>query len=198
MNYRKAEPADVADVAQLATAAGGGLFEYCLGGAPTNETAEGVGLLISALEDGFSMANAIVVTDEDDSGKEAIAGTMIAYPATEFAGEETFSSFIQPELLDPVRGLFEPPSTDSYYIHSLAVRSEFARRGIASSLIEFAEDTARGLGLPEVSLHVWADNHGAVAMYNGHGYITQKVIPADVGEKLPHVGGMLLVSKTLD
>ncbi|MEM1365055.1 MAG: GNAT family N-acetyltransferase [Pseudomonadota bacterium] len=198
MNYRKAEPSDVADVAELATDAGGGLFEYCLGGAPTRETAEGVGLLISALEDGFSLSNAIVVTDENDGGKETVAGTMIAYPATEFAGEDTFASFIQPELLAPVRGLFEPPSAASYYIHSLAVRPEFARRGIASSLIEFAEDTARGLGLPEVSLHVWADNHGAVAMYNRHGYITQKVIPADVGDKLPHTGGMLLVSKTID
>jgi ribosomal protein S18 acetylase RimI-like enzyme len=197
MQFRTAEPQDVGDVAELATVAGGGLFEYFLGGASFRETSEGVGLLISALEEGFSLSNATVVTEADDTGHEQFAGAMIAYPATEFGTAEAFGSFIQPELMEPLLGIFEPPALDSYYIHSLATREAFARRGIASALIELAEASATGMGLPQVTLHVWADNHGAVAMYNRHGFITEKVIPVDTGGKLDHQGGMLLVSKAL-
>jgi ribosomal protein S18 acetylase RimI-like enzyme len=197
MKFRPAEAHDVADVAELATSAGGGLFEYFLGGASFNETAEGVGLLINVLEEGFSLSNATVVTDKDDEGNTKVAGLLLAYPATEFGTAEAFGSFIQPELMEPVMGIFEPPALDSYYIHSLATREEFVRKGIASTLIELAEDTARSLELPKVSLHVWADNHGAVAMYNRQGFITEKVIPVTAGEELGHQGGMLLVSKDI-
>ncbi|MEO0635375.1 MAG: GNAT family N-acetyltransferase [Pseudomonadota bacterium] len=198
MNYRQAESTDAADVAELATSAGGGLFEYCLGGASSAETAQGVALLISALEDGFSMSNAIVVTEEGEGGKEQVAAAMIAYPASEFAGAETFTSFIQPELLEPFEGLLEPLDPNSYYIHSLAVRPAFADRGINASLIDLAEETARVLGLSEVCVHIWADNHEAIAIYNRHGFITRRVVPTEVGEQIDHVGGMLLASKTLD
>ncbi|MEN0088795.1 MAG: GNAT family N-acetyltransferase [Pseudomonadota bacterium] len=198
MNYRQAEAADAGDVAELATIAGGGLFEYCLGGASTNETAQAVALLISALEDGFSMSNAIVVTEEDASGKEQVAAAMIAYPAAEFAGAETFTTFVQPELLEPLKGLLEPLNPQTLYIHSLAVRPAFEGRGIHASLIELAEDTALGLGLSEVSVHVWSDHHEAIAIYNQHGFITQKLVPTDAGEQIGHSGGMLLLAKTLE
>mgnify|MGYP001801013065 CR=1 FL=1 len=194
MLFRSAEPFDLPDVAELATSAGGGLFEYCLGGASFIETSEGVGLLSSALEDGFCMNNATVCCDDNNS----VAGTLISYPSSEFSSAEAFASFIQPALLEPVSGIFALPEDPSYYVHSLAVKENFTRRGIASNFLKIAEDAARGLGLEKVRLHVWSDNQPAVAMYNGHGYITEQVIPVDTGGALDHQGGMLLVAKDIN
>ena len=191
MQFRSAEPIDLPDVAELATVAAGGMFEYCLGGASFGQTSEGVALLISTLEDGFSLSNTTVCCDGDGT----VAGVLLSYPSDEFSSAETFSSFIQPDLLAPISGIMSLPEEPSYYVHSLAVKPEFVRRGIASNFLKLAEDAARGLDLPRVRLHVWADNAAAVAMYNRHGYITEQVIAVETDGKLDHQGGMLLVAK---
>lgn len=196
IKIKQAASGDISKIAHFARAAGGGLFEYFLNHASQTKTQEAVGLLLSVLEEGFCINNALIARLDEE-----ISGGMICYPASEFAGLETYRSFIPDAILAPVEQLFEPLPHNSFYIHSLAVAHGFERKGIASSLIQFAEQAAKAMGLSSVCLHVWADNHSAVSMYNKHGFISKKIIPIDaqisVDKQIPHSGGMLLVSKTL-
>jgi ribosomal protein S18 acetylase RimI-like enzyme len=55
-------------------------------------------------------------------------------------------------------------------LYTIAVDSNFQRRGLARRLLSAAEKDARGRGRPIMRLEVRADDAGAIALYEASGY----------------------------
>ena len=56
------------------------------------------------------------------------------------------------------------------YIMTLDVTPEQRRHGLATELMQRAEEAAREVHADALALHVWVENEGAVRFYEGAGY----------------------------
>lgn len=56
------------------------------------------------------------------------------------------------------------------YVSSMAVRSEWRRRGLASRLLLHVEQIAKEIGVAEINLHVDECNNAAVQLYRTHSF----------------------------
>jgi ribosomal protein S18 acetylase RimI-like enzyme len=74
-----------------------------------------------------------------------------------------------------------PPPAASLYVDALATTPRFRRRGVASALLDAAEERARSTGLRLVSLDTEVSNAPARSLYRGAGY-------AEEGETKPQHG----------
>ena len=100
---------------------------------------------------------------------DEIAGGLHAFPCDDFENDP------RNPLVPEERYLIEEPfyeiqGSGTYYIHALSVFPEFTRRGVGSVLLELAREQAIMRGFSELSLHVFAENVGAVSLYDKHGY----------------------------
>lgn len=77
------------------------------------------------------------------------------------------------------------------YVDSLATAPAFRRRGVATALLDAAEQRALERGLRAVALDAWEDNSPARALYRSRGFIEVAHTPAARG--LP--GGVSLVKQ---
>jgi|ERR1043165_4345202 ribosomal protein S18 acetylase RimI-like enzyme len=62
------------------------------------------------------------------------------------------------------------------WIYSLAVRPELRRRGIATALMQHAEDALKDNGAPKINLQLLASNVGTVEFYKALGYAVEERI----------------------
>ncbi|MEO8502738.1 MAG: N-acetyltransferase [Acidobacteriota bacterium] len=67
-------------------------------------------------------------------------------------------------------------------ILSLGVHPRFRRQGVGRVLLQQAEAAARSIGLVRIRLEVRADNLGAIALYEAHGYRIEGRLPSYYGE----------------
>ena len=88
--------------------------------------------------------------------------------------------------------LLTAPGT--YYIHALAVYPEFGRRGIGSCLLSLARDQAAEKGFTDLSLYVFAQNVGAVELYEKHGYRVAGRSPVVEHPLLRYTGDVLIMT----
>ncbi len=58
----------------------------------------------------------------------------------------------------------------SLYVNCLGVDERWQGRGIGAALLQWAREEAHRRGTDSLSLHVWGDNHRAMALYGRHGY----------------------------
>lgn len=58
----------------------------------------------------------------------------------------------------------------SLYVNCVGVDEKWQGRGIGAALLNMARGEALERGLDSLSLHVWGDNHRAMALYARHGY----------------------------
>lgn len=67
-------------------------------------------------------------------------------------------------------------------ILSLGVHPGFRRQGVGRVLLRQAEAAARSISLARIRLEVRADNLGAIALYEAHGYRIEGRLPSYYGE----------------
>jgi ribosomal protein S18 acetylase RimI-like enzyme len=60
------------------------------------------------------------------------------------------------------------------FVAYMAVEPAWQRRGIGAQLLEIAEDEARRMGLPYMSMMVTEDNTAARELYERAGYFTER------------------------
>lgn len=63
----------------------------------------------------------------------------------------------------------------SAFIYDFEIREEYRRRGFASQAMQALEEKVRALGLEAISLHVFAHNHAARALYEKMGYVVTAI-----------------------
>ncbi len=104
-----------------------------------------------------------------------------------------------PPDMDPVLQPYaELEVQGSYYISGIAVYPEFRGRGIGTRFLEAAEEKARGLGCPSLSLIVFEANEGAHRLYSRLGFVEtdrRAIVPH---EMLHHEGAALLMVRALN
>ena len=82
----------------------------------------------------------------------------------------------------------------TYYIHVLTIYPEFHRKGIASTLLSLALKQTAEKGFAECSLFVFAENVGAIALYEKHGFKEAARTPVTEHPLLYYTGDMLLMT----
>ncbi|MBT2497515.1 GNAT family N-acetyltransferase [Agromyces sp. ISL-38] len=69
------------------------------------------------------------------------------------------------------------PSSDAsnWWVWDIRVHDAFRRRGIGRAAMQLAEDVARSQGATSIRLNVFADNEGAIRLYDELGYETTAI-----------------------
>jgi ribosomal protein S18 acetylase RimI-like enzyme len=123
-----------------------------------------------------------------------IAGGLHVYPWDDMANDPP-----NPLIPEERYALEEPchnlPARGTYYIHALAVYPQHGRKGIGSALLSFARDQAAEIGFTELSLYVFSQNVGAVALYERHGYELAGRQPVVEHPLIRYTGDMLLMTR---
>ena len=122
-----------------------------------------------------------------------IAGGLHAYPWDDMANDPP-NPLIPEEryaIDEPVHCL---PAPGTYYVYTLAVYPEFRGKGLASTLLSLGLKHAAEEDFAKCSLHVFAENITAVALYKKHGF---KVVDRHLVTQHPllyHPGDMILMT----
>ena len=188
-------PAQVADIPHLARAlmsASGGLTEAVYEGAiPGRSTDLIVEHLFSRPNATTSFTNCLVAESEG-----RVLGSIHAFPMNDMGGDpaDPLVSGDRLYLYTP----FEQMHADgSFYIMAVAVYPEFRGAGIGRRLIAEAEAAAKARGFGETSLNVFAENRGALKLYESLGYEERARQPAVGHERLRYGGDCLLMTRAL-
>lgn len=191
VEIRTARPSDASAIARLITMAGGGVYEFLLDGLFGD--LDTVALMTpSIVEDTgiHSYPNAIVAV----AGRRVI-GLAHAYPASAMIPAN--QAVLPQDRLDHLAAFEETQDPGSCFLSALAVEQDYRRRGIASHLIALTESRARTAGFDRLTLHVWADNRPARALYRRQGFRDVAVAAIPWHPRLPHAGGSVLMRKTI-
>lgn len=188
-------PAQVADIPHLAHAlmeASGGLVEAVYEGViPGREAHLIVEHLFSRAESTTSVTNCLVAENA-----RRVLGSVHAFPM-DAMGEGPPDPLV-PEDRYYLFAPFEHMHADgSYYIMALAVYPEFQGSGIGQRLMAEAEAVGRAEGFKVMSLNVFAQNTGAVRLYESLGYKEVAREPAVGHDKIRYGGDVLLMTRDL-
>lgn len=193
VSLRLAQVEDATVVVESILEAGAGLFESLLNGLlPGLGAKQLLRVAVTDEASAFCYTNAILA--ELDG---AVVGMILCYPADEFGLPPILESVLPRRRLEPMREVLTSRVEGTWYVNSFVVRADARGRGIGRLLLGFAAELAGELGFDRLSLHVWADNEKAVALYRAAGFETVRNIPVEPGEGLHHEGGMLLMCAPL-
>ena len=160
VSLRNATAADAHDLAYLHALASGGIVEFVF-----EDVVPGVGpieLFAEAFahdKGPYTWRNCVVA----DDGRQVV-GKLHSFPADEEAEHEP-DPRIPVERFEVLAPLETLKATGTWYICAVAVRPGNQGRGLGKQFMELANDQARKKGFTELSLHVFEDNRGAVALY---------------------------------
>jgi ribosomal protein S18 acetylase RimI-like enzyme len=192
MEIRRARVEDISHMAYVAIQAFCGYAEVAYEGVIPGCTLEQI------MEQRFSrpgaassFSNSLVA---EDGG--TVLGGLHAFPMDLLLGE-----LLDPLIPEERLYIFEPMellhAAGSYYIEAMAVYPEYRRRGIGRQLMTEAESEARAKAFEVMSLHVFAENVGAVGLYESLGYRESGRQPVVHHERLRYGGDMLLMTRKL-
>jgi len=122
-----------------------------------------------------------------------IAGGLHAYPWNDMADDPP-NPLIPEERFEVAEPFLRLSAPGTYYIHALAVYPELTRKGIGSTLLSLARDQAVEKGLTDLSLYVFAQNAGAIALYEKHGYEVAGRSPLVEHPLLRYTGDVLIMT----
>lgn len=189
---RPAEPSDAESLAKLINLAGEGIPNWLW----TRACVEGQTPLEIGIErakrrtGGFSYTNALVA---ERAGSPV--GMVLSYALTDVPTENPDDL---PAPIAPFVAL-EKLSVDTWFINALAVFSDKQSRGIGSQLLKAAEGQARAHGFDKMSIQAYAQNTGAVRLYERFGYACVASEPVRRHPSPPYyTGDVLLLMKPLD
>ncbi|MGR3512082.1 MAG: GNAT family N-acetyltransferase [Paracoccaceae bacterium] len=189
---RQAEASDAESLAKLINLAGEGIPNWlwsraCVEGQSPLE----IGVeRAKRMSGGFSYTNALIAEREASP-----IGMVLSYAITEAPTE---SPDDLPAPIAPFVAL-EKLSVNTWFINALAVFPERQNQGIGSQLLTAAEDQAQAKGFDKMSIQVYAQNTGAVRLYERHGYKGVATDPVRLHPSPPYyTGDVLLLMKSLN
>lgn len=189
IQIRPAEADDAFELAQLIDMAGGGVYEFLLAGlVPGLSAREMLVPGLAGTSGSFSHRHSTVAVRDG-----AVVGVAHAYPV-DWMRMEDFSG-LPPDRMAHLEDFQAKQDWGSYFLSALAVDPACRRDGVARALLAEVYGRARTGGFDRVTLHVWADNATARALYEREGFkeLAHAAIPWH--ERLPHHGGSLLLRR---
>ncbi|MEM7320008.1 MAG: GNAT family N-acetyltransferase [Pseudomonadota bacterium] len=188
---RQAHEKDAKTLAQLINIAGEGIPNWLW----TRQCVEGQTPLEIGTErarratGGFSYTNALLA--EKDARP---LGMVLSYAITKATQEDPDKL---PAPIAPFVEL-EKLSVDTWYINALAVFAQHRGQDIGTRLMNSAEDLAASNGYRTMSIQVYAQNRGAVRLYERLGYDGAAKAPVRLHPSPPYyTGDVLLLTKAL-
>ena len=188
--YRDARKSDSRAMAQLIEIAGEGIPTYLWSQqGKDGQTPLDVGAERAEREDAsFSYRNAIVAHVD---GK--VAGMLLAYPLPTPSAEDLAELPGIPDLLRPLVELeYQVPG--SFYVNALAVFETCRGQGIGNELLKIAAERARATDCDILSVQVFAENEGALRLYQRCGYGVAARRPIVAHECYPYSTEVLLMT----
>ncbi len=195
--FRAATKADARRIAELFRISSGGVADYVWSAMASDYPGLSpveIGAHRYAREDiAFSYRNGVVA--ERDDGE--VVGMLIAFeePAHDARGgaeeEAAAEPAAGPDVLRPYRELEVP---GSYYISGMALLPEHRNRGLGTRFLRIARDRARERGLDTLSLQAFAQNTGAIRLYERHGFAVIDRRPIVPHELIRYTGDILLMT----
>ena len=163
VSLRPATPEDAIALAKLIDIAGEGIPSWLWSqSASADHSPLQIGTERAARETGgFSFKNATVACVQDD-----VAGMLLGYPIDQAPDDNPDKL---PLPIAPFVAL-EKQSVGTWYVNALAVFPQHRGLGIGSQLLRQAEVKTRLSDLRTLSIQVYAQNVGAVRLYQRHGY----------------------------
>lgn len=184
---RQATADDVRTIAKLTYLAGGETFLFLLRELdPVAEPLRVYRDMIAAPTGMMSYRNCVVAVSRGQ-----VVGVANAFPAGVIAEGIDRETLTEREMLLWPRTALNDP--DSYFLNDIAVARSHRRHGIGAALLRAVVDDARRQAFPSVTLHVWADNAGAIALYRRFGFTEVGRAEIPWHAELPHTGGSLLL-----
>ncbi|ALT00302.1 hypothetical protein AT746_03480 [Lacimicrobium alkaliphilum] len=166
MNIRPAKRTDALDLAQLIDIAGEGIPSYLWQqSCEKGQMALEYGCMRAQRESGgFSYRNARVATLNNE-----VVGMILDYPISNPTEQDLKELHTLPEVVRPFVEL-EYQAGESYYINALAVYAPRRHLGIGKQLLKTAQKIAVQKGCHKLSVEVFSENQGAVALYKKMGF----------------------------
>ena len=165
MTIRQAAIGDGRHLARFAIMAHGGINEALYDGLVPDQSIEGV------LEPSYSQSGVTAFYENQwiDEQVGRVAGGMHAFSFDNWENDPP-----DPRIPEERYRILQPfinlPAHGTYYVNALSTYPEFCRRGIASSLLSLACEHAKEAAFTKISLYVFADNVGALALYEKMGF----------------------------
>lgn len=192
VRLRPAAPGEAALIARFIVGAGGGLFEFMFEDLLPGQAAVSILAAIAAQPDSLFSHRHCRIAEVDGTAR----GLINTYPADHIRGE-TFAQ-LTPERRRHLAPFPQVQDWGSHYVSALAVDAGHRRQGIGRRLLTAAIDEAGRQGFPRISLHVWDDNAAAAALYAALGFSRVAAVDIPWHPRLPHRGGMWLLSRPVD
>ena len=126
-----------------------------------------------------------------------VAGGLSAFPFDDEDAEREHPELPRERLA--LEAPFESmPAPGSYFIHAITVFPAYERRGIGSVLMNLACQQAVAQGFTTMSLYVFAQNGGAIALYRKHGFAEAGRSPLIPHPRLQYSGDVVLMTRSLE
>ncbi len=188
---RRGRISDASAIALLAHAAGGDVLQFILGGLSQSSAALDVYQEMVREPGGiYSFERCVVAV-----AGNAVVGMANAFPAGLIRNEYPVRNPTSRDVL--LKPRFELNDWKSYLLNNICVGPDHRRGGVGTALLKAVVRDARREGHASVTLHVWADNHGAVAFYRRFGFRQRGRAQIPWHIDLPHEGGSLLMKLPL-
>ena len=192
MTLRQAIAGDTRHLAQFAIMAHGGCNEALYDGLFPHQSIE------SVIEPGYSRSGTTTFYKNHWIAAESgqVAGGMHAFAFDVWADDPP-----DPRIPEEHYAVLQPfanlPASGTYHVNALSVYPEFCRKGIGASLLSLACEHGREKGFAEISLYVFAQNVGAVALYEKSGFKIVGREPVVEHPCLRYTGEIFLMATSL-
>ncbi len=187
---RRATVDDIPHLARFAIEAYGGYFEVLYDGLAPDQSTE------SLIQSSYLQPNTTPFYENHwvamHDGR--VAGGMHAFPMEDIEGFSLDPLVPEERYMAIDEDLNDIQAPGTYYIHVLTIYPEFQRKGIASTLLSLALKQTAEKGFAECSLFVFAENVGAIALYEKHGFKEAARTPVTEHPLLYYTGDMLLMT----
>ena len=189
MNIRKATMTDCRSIAELALIAGEGIPAYFWNRSrQPGQTIEDAGAQFAASETAnFSYRNVHLAVIDDD-----IAGMLLAYRLADADKNDTLDDY--PEFIRPLIEL-ERCVPGSFYVNMLATYPKYRNKAVGTTLMGLTDKLASKAGCTVISVEVFAQNTGALRLYQRLGYSITEMRPVIPHPCHPYEGEIALLTK---
>lgn len=194
IEFRPAEPEEVAELARIIQATSGGLVDYMLTGIiPFTSPLQILSSQVIIEDSPFSYRNCIVCEEEGE-----IIGLLLAYPWDKQVMADMLRRYLAKEKYAVVMELMNSAEPDSLFINTFWVTERYRGQGLADVLMDVAVDWAKREGFGRLSLHVWKDNSRAVRFYERQGFKSTRSFAFPQHKLLHYTNGKLQLCKELE